>query len=35
LSLQALLGSPNPEDPLNNECAEHWIKNEKEAIEKG
>jgi len=35
LSIQALLSSPNPEDPLNNEAAEHWIKNEDDAIRKG
>ncbi len=33
LSMQALLFSPNPDDPLANDVAEHWKKNEKEAIE--
>ena len=32
LSIQALLSAPNPDDPLNNEVAELWKKNEKEAI---
>lgn len=35
LSIQALLSSPNPEDPLNNEAAEHWKTNESDAIKKG
>jgi ubiquitin-conjugating enzyme E2 N len=33
LSIQSLLCSPNPDDPLANDVAEHWKKNEKEAIE--
>jgi len=32
LSIQALLSSPNPDDPLANDVADHWKKNEKEAI---
>jgi ubiquitin-conjugating enzyme E2 N len=35
LSIQALLSAPNPDDPLANDVAEHWKKNEKEAIETG
>ena len=27
LSIQSLLSSPNPDDPLNNEAAEHWKTN--------
>ena len=34
LSIQALLSAPNPDDPLNNEAAELWLKNEKKAHEK-
>ncbi|KAF0989606.1 hypothetical protein HZS_7680 [Henneguya salminicola] len=33
LSLQALIGSPNPKDPLDNEIAKHWTENENDAIE--
>mmetsp|Transcript_11408 Transcript_11408/g.24589 ORF Transcript_11408/g.24589 Transcript_11408/m.24589 type:complete len:87 (-) Transcript_11408:582-842(-) len=33
LSIQALLGAPNPDDPLNNEAAERWKKNEASAIQ--
>ncbi|CCE62011.1 hypothetical protein TPHA_0B03410 [Tetrapisispora phaffii CBS 4417] len=32
LSIQALLASPNPNDPLANDVAEDWIKNETGAI---
>ena len=32
LSIQALLSAPNPDDPLNNEVAELWKKDEKQAI---
>lgn len=35
LSIQALLSAPNPEDPLDNEVANHWKTDEKGAIEKG
>ena len=33
LSIQALLSAPNPDDPLANDVAEHWKKNEADAIE--
>lgn len=33
LSIQALLGAPNPDDPLANDVAQHWKENEKAAIE--
>eukprot|EP00762_Andalucia_godoyi_P002558 ANDGO_03370.mRNA.1 Ubiquitin-conjugating enzyme E2 36 len=33
LSIQALLSAPNPDDPLANDVAEHWKKDEKGAIE--
>ncbi|CDK29132.1 unnamed protein product [Kuraishia capsulata CBS 1993] len=33
LSIQALLGAPNPDDPLANEVAEDWKKDESNAIE--
>lgn len=32
LSIQALLGAPNPDDPLANDVAQAWKENEKEAI---
>lgn len=32
LSIQALLGAPNPDDPLANDVAQHWKENEKDAI---
>lgn len=32
LSIQALLGSPNPDDPLANDVAKMWKNNEAEAI---
>lgn len=34
LSIQSLLASPNPDDPLNNEAAEHWKTNETSALAK-
>ncbi|GJQ14647.1 hypothetical protein GpartN1_g7058.t1 [Galdieria partita] len=33
LSIQALLSAPNPDDPLNNEAADLWKKDEHRAIE--
>ncbi|GFR82347.1 ubiquitin-conjugating enzyme E2 N [Elysia marginata] len=33
LSIQALLSAPNPDDPLDNNVADHWKTNEKSAIE--
>jgi ubiquitin-conjugating enzyme E2 N len=35
LSIQALMGAPNPEDPLANDVAEHWKSNEPAAIQTG
>lgn len=35
LSIQALLSAPNPDDPLANDVAEQWKKNESAAIETG
>jgi ubiquitin-conjugating enzyme E2 N len=35
LSIQSLLSSPNPDDPLNNEAAKHWKENLKSAQDKG
>lgn len=35
LSIQALLSAPNPDDPLANDVAEQWKKNESSAIETG
>ncbi len=32
LSIQALLSAPNPDDPLDNQVANHWKTNEAEAI---
>merc|ERR1712224_145924 len=32
LSIQALLSSPNPDDPLDNSVAEVWLKNEAQAL---
>ncbi|KAJ1965774.1 Ubiquitin-conjugating enzyme E2 35 [Dispira parvispora] len=32
LSIQALLSAPNPDDPLDNNVAQHWKDNEKDAI---
>lgn len=31
LSIQALLASPNPNDPLANDVAEDWVKDEENA----
>jgi ubiquitin-conjugating enzyme E2 N len=31
LSIQSLLAEPNPDDPLNNEAADHWKSNKKSA----
>jgi len=33
LSIQALLGAPNPDDPLANDVAQHWKEDEPRAIE--
>ena len=35
LSIQALMGAPNPDDPLANDVAEHWKTDEPAAIQKG
>lgn len=35
LSIQALLGAPNPDDPLANDVANHWKVDEKGAINTG
>lgn len=35
LSIQALLGAPNPDDPLANDVAQSWKEDEKRAIETG
>ena len=32
LSIQLLMSSPNPDDPLANDVAEHWKRNEQEAM---
>lgn len=32
LSIQALLGAPNPDDPLANDVAQNWKEDEKGAI---
>eukprot|EP01017_Pseudomicrothorax_dubius_P026686 TRINITY_DN29_c0_g1_i1.p1 TRINITY_DN29_c0_g1~~TRINITY_DN29_c0_g1_i1.p1 ORF type:complete len:152 (-),score=51.88 TRINITY_DN29_c0_g1_i1:198-653(-) len=34
LSIQALLSSPNPDDPLNNEAANQWKSDENGALKK-
>jgi ubiquitin-conjugating enzyme E2 N len=34
LSIQALMSAPNPDDPLDNNVAELWKKNEQEALER-
>jgi len=34
LSIQALLSSPNPDDPLNNEAANQWKNDESGALKK-
>jgi ubiquitin-conjugating enzyme E2 N len=33
LSIQALLGAPNPDDPLANDVAQNWKEDEQKAIE--
>merc|ERR1712060_1008029 len=33
LSIQALLSAPNPDDPLANDVADHWKRNEEEALQ--
>lgn len=33
ISIQALMSAPNPDDPLNNEAAEHWKRAEREALD--
>ncbi|KAI9693328.1 MAG: Ubiquitin-conjugating enzyme 13 [Bathelium mastoideum] len=33
LSIQALLGAPNPDDPLANDVAQHWKENQNAAIQ--
>lgn len=35
LSIQALMGAPNPDDPLANDVAQHWKTDEKAAIDQG
>lgn len=32
LSIQALMSAPNPDDPLNNEAAELWKRDERQAL---
>jgi len=32
LSIQALLSAPNPDDPLANDVADHWKRDEKGAM---
>jgi ubiquitin-conjugating enzyme E2 N len=32
LSIQALLGAPNPDDPLANDVAQAWKENQSQAI---
>ena len=32
LSIQALMSAPNPDDPLANDVADHWKRNETEAL---
>ena len=34
LSIQGLLSAPNPDDPLDTNVADHWKKNEREALER-
>lgn len=34
LSIQSLLSEPNPDDPLNNEAANEWKANKKQAEKK-
>ncbi|KAJ1482180.1 ubiquitin-conjugating enzyme/RWD-like protein, partial [Baffinella frigidus] len=33
ISIQALMSAPNPDDPLNNEAADHWKRDERGALE--
>ncbi|CCW71440.1 unnamed protein product [Phytomonas sp. Hart1] len=33
LSIQILMSSPNPDDPLANDVADHWKRNEADALE--
>lgn len=35
LSIQALLSAPNPDDPLENNVADEWKRNEAQAIATG
>lgn len=35
LSIQALMGAPNPDDPLSNDVAQHWKSDERAAIQQG
>lgn len=35
LSIQALLGAPNPDDPLANDVAQSWKEDEASAIQTG
>jgi ubiquitin-conjugating enzyme E2 N len=35
LSIQGLLSAPNPDDPLDNNVADHWKRNEADAVVKG
>lgn len=32
LSIQALMSSPNPDDPLDPQVAKHWVENEEDAL---
>jgi len=32
LTIQALLSSPNPDDPLNEDAAKQWKENENDAL---
>ena len=32
LSIQGLMSSPNPDDPLDAQVAQHWVQNEEDAI---
>ena len=34
ISIQALMSAPNPDDPLNNEAADHWKADERGALQK-
>ena len=33
--VKGLLSAPNPDDPLDNNVAEHWKRNEADAVIKG